>query len=167
MIEQDLKAYLDKADIYIINSIECIEQASRFYGQYIDSSGFKPDLAIMVKELYINIGKIYYDITDYVINDLAPDPYQDLDLSIHTFISTCHNCIFFLTKLAEREEVHHWLIKKNFEDCQKEYKKLFNNRKLPDICASSSYYLPVALKIDPDSRILLSIYQRLDESKIT
>ncbi|MDD3552076.1 MAG: hypothetical protein PHD17_08885 [Methanothrix soehngenii] len=102
MIEQDMKAYLDKVDSYIYKSINLIEQSSRIYGQYIDGSGFKPELIINLKELLEKFRKIYFDIGDYTIDDLAPDPFQDLDSSAHAFISVCDNCIIFLTQLEEK-----------------------------------------------------------------
>ena len=166
MIEQDLKAYLDKVDIYINKSINLVEQSSLIYGQYIDVSGFKPELIINLKELLEKFRKIYFNIGDYTIDDLAPDPFQDLDSSVHSFISVCDNCIFFLIQLEEKGG-NHWLIRKNFEDCQKEYKKLLDNRRNPDICSLSNCQLPIILKIDPDSRVLLSISQKIKDSQIT
>jgi hypothetical protein len=166
MIEQDMKTYLDNIDFYINKSIGSLEQASGIYGRYIDDSGFKPELIINLTELFEDFRKIYFNIGDYTIEDLAPDPFQDLDSSAHTFISVCDNCIYFLTQLKE-ESGHHWLIKKNFEDCQKEYKKLLDNRRNPYICQLSNCRLPIALKIDPDSRVLLSIFQKFKNSHIT
>ena len=167
MIEQDLRAYLVKIDSYINKSIELIEQASRIYGLYIDNSGFKPELIIKLKKLFEDFKKLYIEIIDYTIDDLAPDPFQDLDSSAHTFISVCDNCIYFLTQLNEKERGNNWLVKKNFEDCQKYFKKLLCNRKNQYICSLSACSLPVTLKIDPDSRVLLSISQRLEDSQIT
>lgn len=167
MIEQDLKTYLDKMDCHLNNSIELIEQASRIYGKYIDDTGFEPELIIILRRLFDDFRGIYFNISDYIINDLAPDPFQDLDSSIHTFISSCDNCILLITKLTEEDGGNHWLIKKYFEDCQKDYKKLLNCRMNSDICALSNCRLPIVLKIDPDSRILLSISQKLKDSQIT
>jgi predicted amidohydrolase len=165
MIEQDMKEYLNKLDNYINKSIDLIEQASRIYGQYIDGSGLKPDI-ISFKKLFDDFREVYFEISDYTIDDLAPDPFQDLDSSAHAFILVCDSCIYFLTRL-EGESGNHWLIRKNFEDCQKEYKKLLDNRRIPDICSLSNCFLPIVLKIDPDSRVLLSISQKLKDSQIT
>jgi predicted amidohydrolase len=167
MIEKDLKTYLDKIDNYINISIELIEQASRIYGQYIDDSGSNSEFNKKLKELSDEFKKTYFEITDYTIDDLAPDPFQDLDTSAHTFILTCDNCITFLNQLTEESKGNYWLIKKTLDDCQKDYKKLLNNRRNQHICSLSTCGLPIVLKIDPDSRILLSVYQRLEDSQIT
>jgi len=102
-----------------------------------------------------------------MIDDLAPDPFQNMDTSFHSFISICDNLLIYLLKLTEPDGGNHWLIKKTVEDCQKDYKKLFEFRNHPEIVALSKCRLPMSLKNDLNSRVLDSISQKLIESQIT
>ncbi len=167
MIENNLETYLGEIDKYVNRSIELIEQASGIYGKYIDNSGFKPETVTELKNLSIDMKDIYFKMADYIIDDLAPDPFQDLDSSSHIFVSSCDDCIFFLLQLIEKDKSNVWIIKTKFEDCQRDFKKLLRNRRSQYICLLSPCCLPIALKINPDSRVLLSIYKKLEDSQIT
>jgi hypothetical protein len=166
MIERDLKVYLDKIDYYANQSVELFEQALRLYGSYTDNSSLESDFITNLRKLSGSFRMLYFEISDYTIDDLAPDPFQDLDSSFHTFISMSNNLIIFLLKLTEPDGGNHWLIKKTIEDCQKDYKKFLRFRNNPDIVAQSACRLPVSLKIDLESRLLVSISQKLKEARI-
>jgi hypothetical protein len=167
MIEQDLKVYLDKVDYYTNQSVELFEQALRLYGLYTDNTRLESDFIINLNKLLGSCKALYFEISDYTIDDRAPDPFQDMDTSFHSFISMCDKLLTYLLKLTEPNGGNHWLIKKTVEDCQKDYKKLFKFRNHPEIIALSKCHLPMSLKNDLNSRVLDSISQKLIESQIT
>ena len=167
MIERDLKAYLDKIDLYANQSVELFEQALRLYGLYADNSRSESDFNINLRNLSQSFRALYFEVSDYTIDDLAPDPLQDMDTSFHSFISMCDNLMMFLLRLTEPDGGSHWLIKKTVEDCQKDYKKFLSFRNHPEATAISKCHIPVSLRNNLDSRILDSISQKLKESQIT
>ena len=91
MIERDLKVYLDKVDYYTNQSVDLFEQALRLYGFYTDNSRLESDFIINLKKLSESFRTLYFEVSDYTIDDLAPDPFQDMDASFHSFISICDN----------------------------------------------------------------------------
>lgn len=167
MIERDLNVYLDKVDYYTNQSVELFEQALRLYGLYTDNTRLESDFVINLSKLSESYRTLYFEISDYTIDDLAPDPFQDMDTSFHSFISICDNLLIYLLKLTEPDGGNHWLIKKTVEDCQKDYKKLFKFRNHPEIVALSKCRLSMSLKNDLNSRVFDSISQKLIESQIT
>lgn len=165
MIEQDLKAYLDKTDYFANQSIELFEQALRLYGIYTDNSRLESDFIADLRKISESLRALYFEISDYTIDDLAPDPFQDIDTSFHSFVSMCDNLIISILKLTGPDIGNHWLIKKTVEDCQRDYKKFLRFRNHPEVVALSKCYLPVSLKNGLESRVLNSISEKLKESR--
>ena len=121
MIETDLNNYLSKLDAYVKQSIELVETASELYGKLIDKSITKSEFADSIKNLSDDLNTIYVEIGDFSIDDLAPDPFQDLHSAFHCFISMCGNYMIFLSRLGENGNGNHWIINKTIEDIQTFY----------------------------------------------
>ena len=100
MIEQDLKVYLDKVDYYTNQSVELFEQALRLYGLYTDNTRLESDFIINLNKLLGSCKALYFEISDYTIDDRAPDPFQDMDTSFHSFIYILHLNSLYIQKKA-------------------------------------------------------------------
>lgn len=161
MIETDLSKYLSKLDAYVTQSIELVERASELYGKLIDSSVTKSEFAGSLKDLSDDFRAIYFEIGDFSIDDLAPDPFQDLHSAFHCFVCMCDNYMMFLSRLVENGSGNHWLINKTIEDIQRDYTKLLKSRKNPDVLAVSESQIPRVLILNSKSRDLEAMRQTL------
>jgi hypothetical protein len=79
MIVKDLKSYLDKLDSYTKRSIGLVEETSQLYGKYIDDPTSDHQLVNKLKPISNDIRELSLEVSNITIEDLAPDPFQDLD----------------------------------------------------------------------------------------
>lgn len=161
MIETDLNRYLSKLDEYVNQSIELVEKASELYGKLIDNSITRSEFADVLKDRSDDLNNICNEICDFSINDLAPDPFQDLHLAFHCFIYMCDNYMMYLSRLEGNGNGNHWLINRTTEGIQRDYKKLLYGRKNPEVLAVSESQIPKALIFNLKSRDLEAMRQTL------
>jgi hypothetical protein len=162
MIERDLNKYLSKLDSYINQSIELVEKASELYGKLIDGTLSGSEFIDSLKSLSHGCENIDTEVGDFSIDDLAPDPFQDLHSAFRCFIGMCGNYMIFLTRLGECRSGNHWLINNTIENIQRDYKKLIGCRNNSEVSAVSESKIPKALILNSKSRDLEAMRQTLN-----
>lgn len=163
MIERDLNKYVSKVDAYVKQSIELVEKASELYGKLIDNCITKSEFADSLKDLSDDFRRIYFEIGDFSIDDLAPDSFINLDSALRSLIFNCDDYMIFLSQLGEEcGRGNHWRIKETIKDIHNVYKKLIEYRKNPEISAISESQIPKVLILNSKSRNLEAMRQTLN-----
>lgn len=158
---EDLPEYLKRLDAYVERFIDLIEAASNLYGEFTDRNLTEAQFSDHLDPLSDKSRELCVEIGNFVIDDLAPDSFQDLDSAFEAFTGMCDNYIMLLSDLSGNESGNHWLIKNTVNDCQEDYKKLLEYRRNPEIIAIAECLLPQALKLDPQSRVFEAMRLKL------
>ena len=164
-IDRDrLTNYLERLDLCVENTITLIEETSSAFDKMIDGTLSFPNFVHSLQTLFDNFNKVYFEDKNIAVDELDPDPIQDLDIEVGMFVSICHSTFIYLYNSDKNNLTNYWYINTIFKDCRIKYEEILKRRRHPEVETIAECKLPSAIILGLESRNLLAIDYKLKKS---